>query len=254
VSAGNGGTPLRGRVALVTAAGRGLGAAIARELARQGADVAVTYRRDEGAATALVAELERGGCRAAAFAADAADFARAGAVVAETRARLGGLDILVCNAGIARSAPIVRMSEEDWDVVMGVTLKGTFNYLRAAAPGMVEQRRGKVICIGSINGLRGRIGTASYNAAKAGLTGLVKTAAAELGPAQVNVNLIAPGYLETPSQTTTPELIRDLVLKETALRRLGTPADVAPVVAFLASDAAAHITGQVIKVDAGQYL
>ena len=115
-------------------------------------------------------------------------------------------------------------------------------------------RRGKIVCIGSINGLRGRMGTASYNAAKAGLVGLVKTAAAELGAGGVNVNLVAPGYVETPSQTNTPELIRDLVVKETSLKRLGTPADVAPLVAFLASDAAAHITGQIIKVDAGQYL
>jgi 3-oxoacyl-[acyl-carrier protein] reductase len=245
---------LTGRIALVTAGGRGLGAEIVRELAARGADVAFTYRRDEQAAAALCAELGRLGRRAVGFAADASDFARAGEVVAATRAQLGGLDILVCNAGVARGVPIVRMSEDDWDAVLGVTLKGTFNYLRAAAPGMVEQRRGKIVCIGSINGLRGRIGTASYNAAKAGLVGLMKTAAAELGPAQVNVNLVAPGFVETPSQVTTPELIRDLVQKETALRRLGTPADIAPVVAFLASDAAAHVTGQVLKVDAGQYL
>ena len=245
---------LAGRVALVTAGGRGLGAEIARELGRRGADVAFTYRRDEQAAGALCAELVGLGRRAVGFVAEAADFARAAAVVAATRAQLGGLDILVCNAGVARGVPLVRMTEEDWDAVLDVTLKGTFNYLRAAAPGLVDQRRGKIICIGSINGLRGRIGTASYNAAKAGLVGLMKTAAAELGPAQVNVNLVAPGFVETPSQITTPELIRDLVQKETALRRLGTPADIAPVVAFLASDAAAHVTGQVIKVDAGQYL
>jgi 3-oxoacyl-[acyl-carrier protein] reductase len=245
---------LTGRVALVTAGGRGLGAEIVRELAGRGADVAFTYRRDEQAAAALCAELARLGRRGVAFAAEASDFPRAAEVVAATRAQLGGLDILVCNAGVARGVPIVRMSEDDWDAVLAVTLKGTFNYLRAAAPGMVEQRRGKIVFIGSINGLRGRIGTASYNAAKAGLTGLMKTAAAELGPAQVNVNLVAPGFVETPSQVTTPELIRDLVQKETALRRLGTPADIAPVVGFLASDAAAHVTGQVIKVDAGQYL
>ncbi len=245
---------LLGRKALVTAGSRGLGAEIVRELARRGADVAFTYRRDERSAAALAADIGGLGRRALAFGADAADFARAQEVVAEARAQLGGLDILVCSAGVARGVPLVRMTEEDWDAVLGVTLKGTFNYLRAAAPGLVEQRRGKIVCIGSINGLRGRIGTSSYNAAKAGLVGLMKTAAAELGPAQVNVNLVAPGFVETPSQAGTPELIRDLVLKETVLRRLGTPGDVAPLVAFLVSDAAAHITGQVIKVDAGQYL
>jgi 3-oxoacyl-[acyl-carrier protein] reductase len=245
---------LLGRVALVTAGGRGLGAEIVRELARRGADVAFTYRRDERSAQALAAEIGGLGRRALALAADAADFARAQEAVTQVRSGLGALDILVCNAGVARGVPLVRMTEDDWDAVVDVTLKGTFNYLRAVAPILAEQRRGKIVCIGSINGLRGRIGTASYNAAKAGLVGLMKTAAAELGPSQVNVNLVAPGFVETPSQAGTPELIRDFVLKETVLRRLGTPADVAPVVAFLASDASAHVTGQVIKVDAGQYL
>jgi 3-oxoacyl-[acyl-carrier protein] reductase len=245
---------LSGKVALVTAGSRGLGAEIARELARQGADVAFTYLKDEAAADKLREEIRGLGRKAHASAADAADFGAAGRVVGETVAQLGGLHILVCNAGVARSVALHRMTEADWDVPLAVGLKGAFNYIRAAAPVFLEQRRGRIICIGSINGLRGRLGTTSYNAAKAGLVGLVKTAAAELGPAGVTANLLAPGYLETPSQTNTPELIRDLVLKETALKRLGTPADVAPWVAFLASEAAAHVTGQVIKVDAGQYL
>ena len=135
-----------------------------------------------------------------------------------------------------------------------MTLKGTFNYVRAVAPHFIAQSSGKIVCVGSINGLRGRMGTIGYHAAKAGLVGLVKTAAAELGPHNVNVNLVAPGFVETPSQAHTPELIRDLVLKETALKRLGTPEDIAPVIVFLCSDAARHVTGQVIKVDAGQYL
>lgn len=247
-------TDLTGQVALVTAGGRGLGAEIARELARRGADVAVTYLKDDANARSLVEELTALGRRAHAVKADAADFAAAERAVAEVQATLGGLDVLVCNAGIARSAAINRMTEADWDVSVDATLKSAFNYIRHVAPAFMTQRSGKIVCIGSINGLRGRIGTASYNAAKAGLVGLMKTAAAELGPSGVNVNLIAPGYLETPSQTTTPELIRDLVVKETVLKRLGTPGDIAPVVAFLVSSAAAHITGQVIKVDAGQYL
>lgn len=245
---------LEGKVGLVTAGSRGLGAEIVRQLAAAGADVAFTYLRDDAAAGDLVAELEREGRRALALRADASDFARAGDVVDEVRERLGALDVLVCNAGVARSVELPRMEEADWDDVLDVTLKGAFNYVRAAAPGFVAQGSGKIVCVGSINGLRGRIGTASYNAAKAGLVGLVKTAAAELGTANVNVNLVAPGFVETPSQATTSALIRDLVLKECAIKRLGTPADVAPVVVFLCTEGARHVTGQVIKVDAGQYL
>jgi 3-oxoacyl-[acyl-carrier protein] reductase len=243
-----------GRVALVTGAARGLGAEIVRDLARQGADVAFTYVKDSAAAKSLVRELEVMGRGAVPFAADVKDFDVAGEVVERTIDQLGRLDALICNAGIARSAPVHRMSESDWDDVMNVTLKGAFNYVRAVAPSFIERRGGKIVCIGSINGLRGRVGTLSYNVAKAGLLGLVKTTAQELGRYDVNVNLVAPGFVETDSQEHTSELIRDLVLKECAIKRLGQPGDVAPVVSFLCSDAARHITGSVIKVDAGQYI
>jgi 3-oxoacyl-[acyl-carrier protein] reductase len=245
---------IAGRTALVTAGSRGLGAEIARELAVGGANVAITYANDEQAAGALVAELEAHGRDAVAIRADAREFARAHDVVQEACDRLGDLDVLVCNAGAGRSAPLIGMTEEEWDEAMDMSLKSAFNYIRAAGPGFVDRKYGKVVCIGSINGLRGRLGTAGYNAAKAGLVGLVKTAAAELGPAGINVNLVAPGFIETSSQTSTPMLIRDLVVKETALRRLGSPEDVAPLVTFLCSDAARHVTGQTIRVDAGQYL
>lgn len=242
------------RVALVTAGSRGLGAEIVRQLARQGADVAFTYLQDSASAESLVAEVEALGCRCLAMQADVGDFERAQQAVAEVVRTLGQIHILVCNAGVARGAPIYSMAEADWDDVVRTSLKGAFNYIRAAAPLFMEQRYGKVVCIGSINGLRGRIGSASYNAAKAGLVGLIKTAAAELGRFEINANLVAPGFIETPSQARTSELIRDLVLKECAIKRLGMPGDIAPVVVFLCGDAARHITGQVIKVDAGQYL
>jgi 3-oxoacyl-[acyl-carrier protein] reductase len=238
----------------VTAASKGLGAEIVRQLAAQGADVGFTYLRDEAAAGAVARSVESLGRRCLAVRADASDFIKAQQVVEEIRDRLGGLQILVCNAGVARVAALATMTESDWDTVIAVSLKGTFNYLRAVTPLYVQQNGGKVVLVGSINGLRGRVGTTSYNAAKAGLVGLAKTAAAELGRYQVNVNVVAPGYIETPSQISTPELIRDLVLKECAIKRLGTPADIAPMVVFLCSDAARHITGQVIRVDAGQYL
>jgi 3-oxoacyl-[acyl-carrier protein] reductase len=245
---------LTGRAGLVTGAARGLGAEIVRQLARCGADVTFTYRQDAAAATALVEQVQSLGRKCRAICADVNGFAQAQEVVAESVRAHGGLHILVCNAGIARGVALWKMAESDWDDVLDVTLKGAFNYIRAVAPLYREQQYGKIVCIGSINGLRGRIGTASYNAAKAGLVGLMKSAAAELGPFNVNVNLIAPGYIETPSQTTTPELIRDLVLKECVIKRLGTPEDIAPAAVFLCSDAARHITGQTIKVDAGQYL
>jgi 3-oxoacyl-[acyl-carrier protein] reductase len=245
---------LSGSIALVTAGSRGLGAEIVRQLAGAGADVAFTYLSEREAADDVVAEAEAVGRRARAFQADVADFERAAEVVDETIGELGRLDVLVCNAGVAVDATLLETTEAEWDAVLATTLKGAFNYMRPAGVHFARERRGKIVCVGSINGLRGRIGTLSYNVAKAGLVGLVKSAAAELGPHDVNVNLVAPGFVETPSQERTPELIRDLVVKETALKRLGTPADVAPVVVFLCSNASSHLTGQVIKADAGQYL
>jgi len=245
---------LKDQVALVTAGSRGLGAEIVRQLAAQGADVAFTYLQNSAAAADLVAEVADTGRRGLSVQADASDFTRAKEVVTEAIDLLGRLDILVCNAGVARSSAIWNMNEADWDVALDTSLKGAFNYIHGASSHFMKQMSGKIVCVGSINGLRGRVGTASYNAAKAGLVGLVKTAAAELGEFNVNVNLVAPGFIETPSQSRTPELIRDLVRKECAIKRLGTPQDIAPLVVFLTSDAARHITGQTIKVDAGQYL
>jgi len=245
---------LKNQVALVTAGARGLGAEVVRELAAHEADVAFTYLQNSSAAADLVSEVENLGRKSFSIQADASDFSRAKEVVSEVVDNFGRLDILVCNAGIARSAAIWNMDEADWDLVLDTSLKGAFNYIHSASSHFMKQMSGKIVCVGSINGLRGRVGTASYNAAKAGLVGLVKTAAAELGEFNVNVNLVAPGFIETPSQARTPELIRNLVKKECAIKRLGTPQDIAPVVVFLTSDAARHVTGQTIKVDAGQYL
>ena len=241
-------------VALVTAGSRGLGAEIVLELARQGADVAFTYLKDRDAAGSLVTELTNMGRRGFAIQADARDYRLAHEVVDQVVKKLGSLTVLVCNAGFSRIMPLWQMTEPDWDEVVDVSLKGAFNYIHSVAPLLISQKNGKIVCIGSINGFRGRKGTASYNAAKAGLMGLVKTAAAELGASNINVNLVAPGFVETPSQVNTPDSIRDLVLSECAIKRLGKPEDIAPLVAFLVSERARHITGQIIKVDAGQYL
>lgn len=242
---------LNGLVVLVTGGSRGLGAEIVRAMTAAGARVAFTYvsRREE--ATALAAEV---GGDALPLQADARDFARAHAVVEEVSSRFGRVDALVANAGFARGGALWKLTESDWDDVVDVSLKGAFNYIHAVAPGFIERQEGRIVCIGSINGLRGRIGSASYNAAKAGMVGLVKSAAAELGRYNVTANLVAPGFIETDSQHGTSELIRDLVLKECAIKRLASPQDIVPLVTFLASKAARHITGQTIKVDAGQYL
>lgn len=245
---------MEARIALVTGGSRGLGAAIVEELARQGCDVAFTYREHTDEAALIVQRVEATGQRALALKADARDFARAHEVVREVQQKLGGLEILICNAGFARKGLLWELTENDWDDVVDVCLKGTFNYLNASAPIFMKQRHGKVVAIGSINGLRGRRNTASYNAAKAGLVGLIKAAAVELGGYNVNANIVAPGFIETESQADTPQSVRNQVLSECAIKRLGTPKDIAPVVAFLCSDAARHITGEVVKVDAGQYL
>lgn len=241
-----------GKVALITGGSRGLGAELVRQFATSGARTYFTYAKDDAAATAVVNELQ--GHDVTAIQADVADYQRAHEVVREIVSAAGRLDHLVCNAGFARSGAVWKTTEADWDAVVDVVLKGAFNYVSAAAPQFMQQKYGKIVFIGSINGLRGRMGTISYNAAKSGLTGLAKTAASELGAYGVNVNVVAPGFIETASQANTPELIRDIVIKECAIKRLGTPEDVANVVVFLCDDRARHVTGQILKVDAGQYL
>lgn len=241
-------------VALVTGGSKGLGAEIVRSLAEAGCDIAFTYREDDDSVEKILKSIEEADKNVVALQADASDFDKAHEVVDRVVDELGSISALVCNAGYSIVAPLWEIGEDDWDEVVDVNLKGTFNYIHAVSPHFIEQRGGKIVSIGSINGLRARKGTASYNAAKAGLTGLVKASAIELGEYNVNVNLVAPGFIETPSQVNTSDSVRELVLSECAIKRLGKPEDIAPMVTFLCSDAANHITGQVIKVDAGQYI
>ena len=245
---------LQGKVAIVTGGSMGIGSAIALDLAANGADVAINYRKHADEASRIVGEMERLGRRGLAVQADVASFDDAQRMVDTVREKFGRLDILVNNAGINRDAVVWKMSEAQWDEVILTNLKGYFNYIHAAALVFKEQGSGKIVNITSINGLRGKFGQSNYSAAKAGIIGLTKAVARELGKFNVNVNAIAPGLIETDMVQQAPQDVKDKALAEIMLGRLGTPEEVAHVVTFLCSDLARHITGEVIKVDGGQYI
>jgi len=243
---------LEGHAALVTGAGRGIGASIARELARRGAAVALVDLGQYDAAQALAAELRTAGWRAVALRADVASFAEAEATVAAAVQALGRLDVLVCNAGITRDAASWKMAEADWDAVIDVNLKGAFSFCRAAAPLFRAQKSGRIVTIASINGLRGKFGQANYSASKAGLIGLTRTLARELGPSGVTVNCVAPGMVRSEMTDSLPPHVLEAAVAESALGRIAEPEEIAYAVAFLCSPFARHITGQVLAVDGGQ--
>jgi len=242
---------LTGKVALVTGASRGIGAAIATELAACGASVAVNYAGSESAAETVVERIVSAGGRAVALQADVSDAGAATGLVAVTLAELGGLDIVVNNAGIARDGLIVRMSDEDWDAVIGTNLTGVFNVTRACARHLMKQRGGAIVNVTSVVGLVGNAGQANYSAAKAGVIGLTKSVAKELAPRGVRVNAVAPGFIETDMTAALSDNIRAAAVSQIALARFGAARDVASAVAFLASDEASYITGQTLAIDGG---
>ena len=242
------------KTALVTGGSRGIGRAIVLEFAREGARVAFTYLADAEEAARTVELVRQQGLPALAIEADASDPAAVRASVAAVHETFGRVDILVNNAGITRDGVVWKLTEADWDAVLDVNLKGAFLYIRAVAPLMRAQRFGRIVNVASINGLRGKFGQANYVAAKAGLIGLTKTAARELGREGITVNAVAPGLIETEMVRQSPQSVRQAALAESLLQRVGQPEDVAALVAFLASERARHITGEVIKVDGGQYL
>ncbi len=238
---------LTGRVAVVTGGSRGIGWGIARTLADCGAQVAVVGRDAERAAAAA-AEL---GGRARSFGCDVARTAEVDALVATVEREMGSLDILVNNAGITRDNLLIRLKDSDWAEVIDANLRGAFATTRAAARGMLKRRWGRVINISSVVGLIGNKGQANYAASKAGLIGFTKSVARELASRHILVNVVAPGFIETDMTAAMAPEARAALEQRIPLERLGTPADVAGVVAFLASDAASYITGQVIAVDGG---
>ena len=237
---------LEGKVALVTGASRGIGAAIARELARAGARVAVNYRSGREAAEEIAGAI--GGT---VVQGDVADAEQAQAMVERAEAELGDLDILVNNAGLTRDTLLARMSDADWDEVLNTNLGGVFHTSRAVARKMLRRRSGSIVNLTSVVGLRGNPGQANYVAAKAGIIGFTKALARELGGRGVRVNAVAPGYIETELTAVLSEPVRAAILTNTPLGRLGRPEDVAGAVRFLCSDEAAFVTGEVLLVDGG---
>ena len=245
---------LEGKSAIVTGGSVGIGASIAVKLAEAGANVALNYRKHREEAEAILDTVEQMGRKGLLVQADISNFSDAAKMVEAVTDAFGNVDILVNNAGINWDGVIWKMTEEQWDSVLDINLKGYFNYIRAVAPLFREQKSGRIINVTSINGLRGKFGQSNYSASKAGIIGLTKTVARELGKYGITVNAVAPGLIETDMMKNADESVRVAALEDIVLKRMGQPEDVANVVAFLCTDLARHITGEVIKVDGGQYI
>lgn len=242
---------LTGKVALVTGAGRGIGRQIALTLARYGADVIVNYNGSKEKAEETAQEIERMGRRAEAVQCSVADHEACGKMVREMMTEFGRIDILVNNAGITKDNLLIRMSEEEFDAVIETNLKGTFNLMKHMYRPFLKQKAGRIINLSSVSGILGNAGQANYVASKAGVIGLTKSAARELAGRNITVNAVAPGYIDTDMTQAMTDAAREAALAQIPLKRAGVPEDIAETVAFLASDKASYITGQVISVDGG---
>ncbi len=242
---------LSGKTAVVTGASRGIGRAIACKLAAEGASVVLNYKGSRERAEEVKARIEAEGGTAYLLPCDVADFAACEAFMKEAIGLLGRLDILVNNAGITRDGLLMRMSEEDYDAVLDTNLKGTFHCIRFAARQMIKQRSGRILNISSVSGVLGNAGQANYAASKAGVIGLTKSAAREFAGRGITVNAIAPGFIHTEMTKALPEKVRENAVAQIPLGRFGEAEEVAEAAAFLVSDRAGYMTGQVLHIDGG---
>lgn len=242
---------LTGKNALVTGAGRGIGKAIALELAAKGAFVIVNYNGSKEAAEQTVAEIKAAGGDAVAYQCSVSDYEACGAMITALIKEYTHIDILVNNAGITRDGLLMKMSEEDFDAVINTNLKGCFNTIRHMSRYFLKQRAGKIINISSVSGILGNAGQANYSASKAGVIGLTKAVARELASRGINVNAVAPGFVETDMTDTLSDSVKENLKSQIPLGKIGHPQDIAKAVAFLASPNADYITGQVLSVDGG---
>ena len=245
---------LKGKCAIVTGAAKGIGKAVALKLASLGANIVLNYRSSEDKAIELETELKELGVEVLRVKGDISKLADVENLVNQAKEKFGHIDIMVNNAGITKDTLLLRMKEEDFDSVIDVNLKGVFNCLKTITPIMVKQRYGKIVNLSSVVGIIGNAGQVNYAASKAGVIGMTKSLAKEIGARGITVNAVAPGFIETDMTDGLGDKLKEEAKKGIPLRRLGTAADVAEVVAFLSSDSSNYITGQVINVDGGMVM
>ncbi|WP_252231314.1 3-oxoacyl-[acyl-carrier-protein] reductase [Clostridium sp. ZBS15] len=245
---------LKGKCAIITGAARGIGKAIAFKLASLGANIVLNYRSSEEEAKIVASEIEKMGVEVLTVKGDISKLEDVENIISEAKSKFGIIDIIVNNAGITKDTLILRMKEKDFDDVIDVNLKGVFNCLKSITPVMVRQKYGKIINISSVVGVAGNAGQVNYAASKAGVIGMTKSLAKELGARGINVNAVAPGFIETDMTSVLGEKVKEEAKKNIPLKRFGTPEDVAGVVAFLASENSNYVTGQVINIDGGMVM